>query len=235
MQRTVASFIVAITMLTTCSALAEGIKDAEPIRKQILWREFRHELSPFFGLTLGDHYRRTFLNGLRYDFHVFDWLSVGVDLGYGLAWNTSTGDQVETKLSTEENPFELPASNIQFFGDFILSMAPISGKFVILNQLGVAWDFHIDVGVGYFLLSGTGSLESVINNDPGSITPIVGGGLRLFVTRGIAIKLSVMDYFLNRIEAGAKAGTTAAKGYDNNFAFLLGVSFMLPPKAKITK
>jgi hypothetical protein len=86
------------------TAQAEEIKLTGPlagapaVRNMRLYRQGRVELSPNVSFTLLDEYRRQIIFGLRANYGVFDWLSVGV---WGGVSTSLLGAHIDTDLTSD--------------------------------------------------------------------------------------------------------------------------------------
>ena len=109
-------FIAGLAVIFTTGTLNAGtgdpLADAPVIKHQRMYRKARHEISPLFGLTFNDHFRKSFLNGVGYTYHISDWFGVGASAMYGLSWNTSLTEQMEAEYAKTNVSFQLSTSMI---------------------------------------------------------------------------------------------------------------------------
>lgn len=148
--------------------------DAQAIKKQKFTKKGKHELSPTFGLSTNDAFYQVYYFGIMYNYHVADWVSLGVLLNG--AFTQPTG--LTKTLSNPPNPTEAGVS--PGFGvtpdvrqPFYLStiavqarFAPFYGKLSFFSEAVVHFDFYFTVGGGLFLTHAPN-----VTRDPGAPTP----------------------------------------------------------------
>jgi outer membrane beta-barrel protein len=108
-------------------------------------------------MTLQDEFSRTILPGGQLNFHLTDWLGIGVWGGYGIGVDTALTDQIVDKGQTNSvNVLSLP--NRKLFSQQIgrikwvvapqLTFIPLRGKLGLFEKLFVDTDFYVFGGVG---------------------------------------------------------------------------------------
>ncbi len=122
-----------------------------------IYREGRIQLQPFVGFTLQDEFVRTMIVGAQANYHLTDWLGIGVWGGYGLlSLDTALTDEVaEQGQTTETNELSLPSAGgfpdqvgrITFVGAGQLTFIPLRGKLALFQKLFVDTDFYLFAGV----------------------------------------------------------------------------------------
>jgi outer membrane beta-barrel protein len=208
------------------AANAADIKGEPVLKNRHLYRADRHEITPILGLTLLDHYRHHVLIGVSYKYFVFDWLGVGAEALYAAPIASSLAKDIDDNLGD----ITLQSSKIQFLANALVEFVPLSGKAMILSSVPFAYDFHVVGGAGFASVKGEGSLD----DDPG-FSPMFGGGLRFFVTPGIAVSLEVRDYLVSMVEAGSREALNKSPSFVHNISFMMGVNFLLPFEYKSSK
>jgi len=121
-----------------------------------IYREGRFQLAPTVSFTLQDEYARSIIVGLQAQYHITDWLGIGVWGGYNPA-DVDTGLTTEVKengQTTERNVLSLP--NAAEFGNQIarlrgtaalqLTFVPLRGKLALFQNVFVDTDFYIFAG-----------------------------------------------------------------------------------------
>lgn len=122
-----------------------------------IYRDGRFLIKPVVGFTLQDEYTRTLFAGAHLQYHVFDWLGIGVWGGYGvLSLNTDLTDQVVAGGQTQ-NQLSLPSR--ERFADQIgrlkwiatpqLAFIPLRGKLALFQKVFVDADFHFFAGPAF--------------------------------------------------------------------------------------
>lgn len=108
-------------------------------------------------MTLQDEFSRTILPGGQLNFHLTDWLGIGVWGGYGLGVDTALTDQIVSKGQTNSvNVLSLPDAKlfsqqigrIKFVVAPQVTFIPLRGKLGLFEKLFVDTDFYVFGGVG---------------------------------------------------------------------------------------
>jgi outer membrane beta-barrel protein len=122
-----------------------------------IYRALRFQVQLQATMTLQDEYSRTILPGGQLNFHLTDWLGIGVWGGYGLGLDTALTDQIVAKGQTNSvNVLSLPdrksfasqIGRIKFIVAPQLTFIPLRGKLGLFEKLFVDTDFYIFGGVG---------------------------------------------------------------------------------------
>jgi hypothetical protein len=208
-------------------ALAEDVLEGTPVvRRNSLYRQGRHELAAVFGATLGDPYVRNLLPGVRYDFHLRDWLALGADVLVGVPVATPASQTIEAKiLASKVNPnFTMETTHLRFLSGAHVSVAPLVGKFIAFGSLPVNFDFHVNLSIGVASVSGTPNIPQTI-----SVAPGIGGGVRVFVSRVVALTFDLSDVFVSRTLAVTRDSKATPPSYQDSLLFTGGLSFFMPP------
>lgn len=206
------------------------------VRKRLLLRERRHEVGFQLAVTLNDEYAQNILVGLTYYYHPLDWLGAGIDALFGGSVATSLTDSIEKQVTASRewqatNPgrnYTLPRTGLRGLVLAKFSVTPFSGKLVFgVGHLAYV-DFHINVGAGLAMISGTNGPKDTMD-----YAVLVGGGFRVFPTRYIAVNLEVMDYMIRRelnVPRYSPGGLDLPKGkrLTQNPAFVVGATVFFP-------
>ena len=78
-------------------SVLDKLKDEDAVRNRTLYRKGRISVAPALSMTLNDAYRRNVLVGFDGIYNISDEIGVGLGGFFGLAYNTSLADQLETK------------------------------------------------------------------------------------------------------------------------------------------
>jgi outer membrane beta-barrel protein len=190
-----------------------------------IYRALRFQVQLHATMTLQDEYTRTVLPGGQLNFHLTDWLGIGIWGGYGIGIDTALTDQIVDKGQTNSvNVLSLPNRNvfaqqigrIKFIAAPQLTFIPLRGKLGLFEKLFVDTDFYVFGGVGivgleerkdvppskYDMCFGTG------NNLPQSIQcfePTASSGSRstrvaIAPTFGAGLSLFLADFVAMTIE-----------------------------------
>jgi len=214
------------SLLGALPASAEDVlKDTPVVRRQALYRANRHEMSPMVGFTLGEPFTNSILPGVGYTYHLLDSIAVGGDLLVGLRSNTAIADDINAKTQAQSPNFQLASSSIRFMADLNVSFAPVVGKLMAFRSLPLHYDAHISLHGGLAGMKGEGRI-------PDSVTPAfgVGGGVRLFLSRFMAIDVDIREFFAKRTLAVNKDERAADPVFRPHTMVIVGLSFLLPPE-----
>ncbi len=135
------------------------------------------------------------------------------------SWEASAGyyfsDLTEIQLSAEDIMDRTMLQNLEdtSFHDQIYSVQIVQS----LLPKSMGFQPYIKAGVGQFVREGTGTYAGGVAPPPllGSLTGIVGGGLRIFIHRQFSLKSEAISYLRN----GALAT------WQDNFAVRFGFSY----------
>src|SRR5256885_7482908 len=73
--------------------------DGQPaVRRRTLMRKLRFEVTPQFVTSINQDYKHAFGPGINLQFHLTDWLAIGVQGVYALNANTALEDKVRDAL-----------------------------------------------------------------------------------------------------------------------------------------
>lgn len=211
-------------MAPTAANADDVLANAPVVRRNLLFRQSRHEVAAVFGATLGDPYVRNLLPGVRYDFHLKDWLSVGADVMVGLPVDTVTTKTVEDKVTKTNESFVMEATHLRLMTGAHVSVAPLVGKFMAFGSLPVNFDFHANLFLGMASVSGTANIAPKT-----SLAPGIGGGVRVFVSRLMAITIDMNEVFVDRVLAADRNSKSPNPTFQDNLVITGGLSFFMPP------
>ncbi len=230
--RRLAIALVALLLLPALSA-GEAFADdvlagAKPVRRSLLMRESRHEVTGLAGISLGDPYVRNILLGARYDMHLYDWLSVGGRLQVGVPVTTETYGEVDTKVTRANDTFAMEATSLRFLGLAHVSVSPVVGKLLIFGQSPTQYDLHVDLLGGLAAVGSTGDTLTT----GASLALGVGAGFRLFFSDVLALNVGLETLTSDRALAVNRDSKESGKKLRFNTLLNIGVSFFMPPKVR---
>lgn len=91
---------------------------APAVRHMKLYREGRVQLQPFFGFTLQDEYKRNILLGGQINYHLTDWLGIGVWGGFvPIHTDTDLTDKISTYGETTAGSDAAQPGSVESFGN----------------------------------------------------------------------------------------------------------------------
>jgi outer membrane beta-barrel protein len=138
-----------------------------------------------------------------------------------------------------------------------LQVTPFSGKFSLFSAAFAWYDLYAKVGLGlvHYTNCGNSGPACVTGNqtagsdpnlqDPGQFSGMkvggmIGVGAHLYFTDWLGLQLELRDYIVKANPGGGDVNgdrrlTSDDEGPQNNIFFTRGLTFVLPPKAHITK
>ncbi|MFT3771941.1 MAG: outer membrane beta-barrel domain-containing protein [Minicystis sp.] len=156
-------------------------------------RYHRFEVNPYFGLTMNDQFVSHPGPGLALNFYITNVLAVGVNGNFYQGLNSVSGFNLQTSRAARVGE---PITEYQWNANANFTYVPAYGKFAGFGD----FIFHYD----FFVLGGVGAISTrpvaVIDPDNRTFTfkpkvdIHVGGGLRIFFNRWLALTLEVSDY-----------------------------------------
>lgn len=234
--------ILAVTLLLPALAQAKAdLSGAPVIRRQILWHEGRFGVSPVIGTTLADDYVQSLLVGLSADYHILEWLAVGLDFRYAIGFKTDMLKQIESELEAARPPgqsSEATISHIEWLVAANIQAIPLYGKFVLFDVAEVAYDFHILAGAGYAgtrILPDDATSRQLSDSTGGSEVIVFGGGFRFFMNDWLGLNLEFRDYMarmVRHVPEYPRGQEIPGKSYEHNLAISLGFTFLFPTETE---
>jgi len=189
--------------------LTGPLAGAPAARKLRLYREGRFELAPTTSFTLLDEYRRTIFVGGRLQYHIKDWLGVGVWGAYGVVSSTTDlTDQIDavairnnrTAANVAPKNFGDQTAKLTYVAAPQATFVPFRGKFAIFQKIFVDTDAYLHGGVAFVGVQERGNCGGSgqpLCTDPSSfalasrtaIAPTFGLGLNFYVSELLSIGL----------------------------------------------
>lgn len=222
--------LVASTALMTDAHADDVLENTPVVRRALQYRAGRQELGVIFNATLGDPYTRNLLPGVRYDYHILEWLSVGADLMYGIPVVTNTANQISDKVHVSNANFIMEPSSINYMATAHVQAAPLVGKFVAFGSLPIQFDLHATLSFGIAGLTGGPAIDAAQKSS--TIAPGIGGGFRLFFSKVVALNVDLADVYMKRTLTVTRFGQAQDPVFGGNLLFSAGLSFFLPPSLK---
>lgn len=208
----------------------DKLKDGDAIRKRLLLRGGRFEITPTIGFTLNDPFQRNILLGAHMAYHISDSWGLGVTGFYGLPFETGLAEQI--KAERAEKVDDGGFSKVELLASVELLYSPLIGKFAMFGRTVVNYDLHILAGVAGAKVTADKAIDDF---NPGAV---VGIGLRTFMTDGIALNIEVRDYLYaqstNAVVPDGGGDAEGASEFQNNFAVTIGFGFYFPQQPKLS-
>jgi outer membrane beta-barrel protein len=130
------------------------------VRRRLLMRKLRFEVTPQFLTSINQDYKHAFGPGANLQFHLTDWLAIGVQGAYLLNSDTALEDKVRGALPTAAyNSYAGPQPNLQIHDEHVLGInaimsayaqiTPFYGKIAFFSALFVNYDLYVNGGIGF--------------------------------------------------------------------------------------
>jgi len=155
--------LLALPMLLTETAHADRRNplDGQPaVRRRVLMRKLRFEATPSFITSINQDYKHAFGPGGNLQFHITDWLAVGVQGAYLINANTALEDRVRSTLAGVPSPYQYnsPQPTLEIHDQHVLAIdgvfsafaqiTPFYGKIAFFSALFVNYDLYVNGGIG---------------------------------------------------------------------------------------
>jgi len=214
MKRLIGTLALAGAALAASPVQAQEIQirgplaGARSVARLVRYREGRIAVTPLFGITLQDTFSRDLFFGVRAEYHLTDWLGVGVMGAVApVHLDTSLTDQVKAN-SVPSNPAQVPrAANFptqvgrrNWMADLHFTFIPLRGKFALFQSLVADVDFFIFAGAAFVGLEERADTTLRSDSTPEArnasqaarasrvaIAPTFGAGLNFYLNHFISI------------------------------------------------
>lgn len=169
----------------------------------------RVEVNPYFGITMNDQFVLHPGPGLGINFYITNVLAVGVNGNFYAGLNANSAFNLQTSRAARIGE---PITEYQWNANANFTYVPAYGKFAGFSDFIFHWDVFVLGGVGAISTRPIAVVDP--DNRSFSFKPKVafhlGGGLRIFFNRWLAVVLEISDYiFVDELE-----NPTIATGVD---------------------
>lgn len=226
-----------IAVVLACGALmtpqgahaTDDVLAGSPVqRRNLQYRASRHEVTGLVGVTVGDPYIRTVLPGARYDYHLYDWLSVGGRVMGGFALQSDTYEEIDSKVTENNDTFAMEGTSLRFLALSHVSVSPLVGKMLAFSRVPIQFDVHVDLLGGIVNVGSTGdALTSGIGLSLGAAT-----GFRVFISDVLALTGDLQAISADRALSVNRDSKESGKKLRFNTIVSFGVAFFMPPKLR---
>jgi outer membrane beta-barrel protein len=186
-------------------------------------KQYRHEISTVGNVSIADAFRRKYLGGLSYTYHVNEHFSLTGRAGYTLARTHSGAVQICSRptvcVDPDDDTIDRLPGNVNLLAGVQAEFSPIYGKLNLIAERVLHFDTYVSGGLGlshFTLLRGSEDLSGF------SPALLLGVGQRYFVNQWIAVRLEMMD--LIYVQPTGKRD----RATQHEFLFTLGASFFFP-------
>lgn len=221
---------------TEVVAQSRSLQSGPAVRRQLLFRSDRVELSPSVGFAIGGVYKRPMLLGASVRYHLTNSVSLGLNANVGLfAFDTQITNDFET-LARQEPASRRPTlafSEPLLMTDFHFGYVPFHGKFNLFGNKTIHFDVHLTLGVAAIVVQSDS--EDLSGVDFG---PAIGIGLRTFLSDQIAFTLRFNDYLYSSADAQrivAGVAQPVEERFRNHIIGMAGVSIFFPGDVRVSR
>ena len=217
-MRKLSFLLIGLVLLAAAPALAQRANplDGQPeVRRRLMLRENRFEVSPEIGFAINRAFYHTILVGLKAEYHISDWISIGANFGSGYGMNVRTGlaDNVIAQLPDTYDPSTakqlIPSKDMASRPMLKLNMlvgaqaniTPFFGKMALFSKLFFNYDFYGFVGFGAALYGDSCTPTTCQFQDGTGPNPTkgfkpgltFGAGFHFFFNNWIALNAEILD------------------------------------------
>jgi outer membrane beta-barrel protein len=221
----VAAVAVTVAMISFFSleAAAEENEKISVLQLRAFSQKGKHELTPFFAVSMNDKYTSHLGGGAQYAYHALEILGIQATGMYLYGFDSSLTNELYKKQAA---PVEPDRTMMTYYAGADLLLYPLYGK---LNLFGAA-----SVNFNIFILGGAGVLGTKVYNitdkkyksvDAARFGGSVGGGLQFFALNWLNVKFEFRDIIFSA--SGKDNSGQPVSAVLNNAMFMLGVGFML--------
>lgn len=195
------------------------LEEQVAIRHRYELRKGRFEVGPSFGFALNRAFMNAVVLGLRAQYHINDYLSVGTEWTFGINFRSPLTNELDDTYKDEPgtgNPQELFNTNVQklsrldVLGDIRLAFTPFSGKMGVFSALFLGYDLYVFGGVAFgktsndFSAGGVGTPDGDVDatNEKFNVGFAWGLGLHVYVNHWISIGIEFKDLMFSDNETG---------------------------------
>lgn len=234
------------------------------VRRRLELRKNRFEISPGFMFSFNQDFRQFLGGSLTLQYHITDWLGIAIQGAYGINYDTGLAQRIAQRLPSSANTlqpsqFRDHLADIRYVFSGFVTITPFSGRLAFFNAGSIRYDFYALAGVGALILtnnwdpnaSGNDNTPNCDGGDPNRCNPnndglalglMVGGGAHLFFTQWFGLNFEIRDYIAATNPGGldvngdpARQITGADRTFNNNLFITAGLSFIVPPRAKVSR
>ncbi|MCB9558702.1 MAG: outer membrane beta-barrel domain-containing protein [Deltaproteobacteria bacterium] len=207
---TIALFLLLAINATAFAERKDPLDDKPARLPRVQLRDTRFEIGPSIQFSVDRALRHAFLFGLRAQYHINDYFSLGADVGFGVGVDTGLKGEIESQ--------KVPASlgggddwsaimnniaDIQMAGDVRATFTPFSGKMAVFGKAFFAYDFYVFAGFGFAMTKNNSDIPGVDEANEGFRPGFAwGAGLQMFFTDWFSTGIEIRDLLFSDNESG---------------------------------
>jgi outer membrane beta-barrel protein len=198
----------------------------------------RVEISPSYSATLNDPFISHNGVGLGLNYWFTNVLAVGANFIWYQGLENESDINFQVRRSTR---LAVPVNQYQLGAHLAFTYVPVYGKFAMFNEFIFQYDLYILGGVGLMRTRPLPVVDPEVRSFDFDIRVAfnIGIGLRVFITRWLAVFAEVRDYmYLEQLESlqvglgparlDSSTWTQSSPAFINNVTAHLGLTFFLP-------
>lgn len=237
------AFLVALTLVgsLTLPAVAEAqsrsLQEGPVVRRQLLYRSARFELTPAIGTAIGPVYQRELFLAVSGRYHVNNSLAIGLNANAGLlGLNTSIANNYE--VADPIGARELHYARQTMLLDVHLAYSLFTGKMSLMSKLIQYLDLYVAAGGGGALITADSAAEDLGGFKFG---PALTVGLRVFLGDQFALNVRFTDYLYasadaQRVRRGPPPSPQPVQErFRSHFVGTVGVSIFFPGEVRVSR
>lgn len=194
-----AAALVALAPRTARGSAADAFENkVKPVSGQLNTKAGKLELTPSGAISLNDAFFQKYMGGIKLDYHLHEYHSVGVSGLFG-----TTGTTGSTTVCPANQPCH-PASQdqlnqvpgeIKWIVGAEYAFAPIYGKLNVFAEKALHFDLSVFIGPDLVTYRDVlrGAAPGTTPGDAKSLGGHAGVGARIFLGRFMALRLEVKD------------------------------------------
>lgn len=210
------------------------------IMHRVEMRKLRFEITPEFITSTNQDYRYAFGPGVNLQFHLFDWLGIGVQGGYFFNANTPLENSVRGQLPDESQGamYQYPGPqptlqihdqrvlNLKAAASAYLSITPWAGKFALFSAAFARYDFFVQLGGGIVYYTQNNCCSDLAMHpdpskgetlpDPNTQNPTLFAGAKGAGMIGVGVHIYFNDWFGMQLELRDYFAKANPGGLDTN-------------------
>lgn len=228
--------LAVVALPALAQAQTRSMQSGSAVRRQLLYRSDRVELTPAIGMGIGSVYRRTAYGGLSVRYHLTNNVALGLNTQLGaLHFNTSIANDFETQareFAPSARP-ELAYAEPLLMADFHIGYVPFHGKLALFGKHTIHFDFHILLGVAVAMVQSDS--DDLAGTEFG---PSIGIGVRTFLSDQLALNIRFQDYLYTGADAQRVVqgvGLEVEESFRNHITGLIGLSVFFPADVRVSR
>ena len=216
--------ILLVFACATFPAMAEENEKVQVLQKKAYIQAGKHELTPWFSVSVADKYTSEIGGGLQYQYHILESLGVQAEGFYFSSGETSLTSQLR---DLNKEPIEPQLMQMVGYAGANILWYPLYGKLSLISEVALSYNIYIQGGAGVmFSRVYDASVDKYSEPSP-QFAGTFGVGASLFILKWLDLKIEIRDIIFNASGAGTNSGGDVNSAIRNNVMFNVGVGFLL--------